>query len=38
MSARQLPGHHPLTKLLAEVLSLASAWRYDQEAELPTQS
>jgi hypothetical protein len=33
-AARQLPGGDPLTDKLAAAISLASAWRYDQEAEV----
>jgi hypothetical protein len=35
LAASQLPGGQPLLKKLADAESLASAWRCDQEAELP---
>lgn len=34
-AAGQLPGARPLLDKLADALRLASAWRCDQEAELP---
>jgi hypothetical protein len=35
LAAGQLPGGQPLLKKLVDAESLASAWRWDQEAELP---
>lgn len=34
-SAGQLPDSQPLVTKIADAARLASAWRYDQEAELP---
>lgn len=35
LAAGQLPGGKPLIEKIADALRLASAWRCDQEAELP---
>lgn len=37
IAASQLPGAKPLREKLADAERLASAWRRDQEAELPAE-